>query len=132
MRQRPRPRPGDVAPRPASVPAATSPVPGVDLASVLATLGDAPDGEVEVLLDGPAATALRDFLRVFGHPTGGWLNRSWALPHEAVPALAHVAHASSAGRATVVRTLYDADGGRAPARLWITLTDDRRAPVARA
>ena len=110
-----------IVPSPSSVP---------DLADALVRLGAAPAGDVEVVVEGAASAPLREFLRAFGRPTGGWLNRSWSLPPEAAPALAHVARASGGGSATIVRT---SDGERAaPARLWITLTSDRRAPLASA
>ena len=97
------------------------------------TLGAAPAGDVEVVVDGQPAAPLRDFLRAFGRPTGGWLNRSWSLPPAAAPALAHVARATGSGPAVLQRTTgADAAPLGVPGRLWITLTCQRRRPAARA
>ena len=122
--------PGAHAPRPQLVAAD-------DLGPALRALGDLPPRDLVVEVDAPARSPLREFLRQRARPSGGWLNRGWALSLADVPALARVAESCGPLPARLFR--HDAEGPAIPvareprngeARLWVTLDHDRRRPPA--
>ena len=108
-----------------------------DLVAALRALGDLPPRDLEVAIEAPARSPVRAFLREHATPSGGWLNRGWALPLADLAALARVADDCGPLPARLFR--HDAEGtGRTPResraeepRLWVTLDHDRRHPPAR-
>ena len=124
------PAPSARAPRPQLVAAD-------DLGAALRALGDLPPRDLVVEVEAPLRSPLREFLRQRGRPSGGWLNRGWALAVADVPALARVAEECGPLPARVFR--HDVEGPAIPiareprsgeARLWVTLDHDRRRPPA--